>query len=419
MLTNTQAREAKPRSIRYEITCDSLPSFILRVLPTGKRVFFARYRDAAGKDHRHRLGLMSPSFGADEARREAMAILAQRDEVASAGERAPAAKTAVTAPQIGPKSPTIREFACRFEHDHIDMYLKPRTAEKYRSALRLYILPALGDRRIEEISTADVQKLHNSLRKMPCAANYVRCVLGVMYAKATKWEVTTCRNPVVFVERFKERAVERFLSPDERQALERVLAAAERIPSGKPGHIGREAIWAVRLLALTGMRRDEVRDLRWEMVDWRQGTLRLPETKTGKRDIVVSDEVMAVLGKIGAEKGNPRRGLVICSSRGKRLWSLCRSWKRARELAGIPDVRLHDLRHSVASDAIMDGVPLELVAKMLGHKNYRTTQRYAHIADDALRNAVNQTSSTIIRAGRSGSKAKRGPRATARPRRPR
>ena len=67
MLTNTQAREAKPRSIRYEITCDALPGFILRVLPTGKRVFIARYRDAAGKDHRHRLGLMGPGFGADEA----------------------------------------------------------------------------------------------------------------------------------------------------------------------------------------------------------------------------------------------------------------------------------------------------------------------------------------------------------------
>jgi integrase len=234
---------------------------------------------------------------------------------------------------------------------------------------------------------------------MPCAANYVRCVLSVMYTKAVEWEARRCRNPVTPVEKFKERAVERFLDPDERQALERVLAAAEHIPSGQPGHIGREAIWAVRLLALTGMRRDEVRDLRWEMVDWRQGTLHLPETKTGKRDIVVSDEVMEVLAKIAAEKGKPKRGLVVCSSRGKRLWSLCRSWKHARKLAGIPDVRLHDLRHSVASDAIMNGVPLEVVGKMLGHKNYRTTQRYAHIADYVLRDAVNLTSKTIVRAG--------------------
>jgi len=72
--------------------------------------------------------------------------------------------------------------------------------------------------------------------------------------------------------------------------------------------------------------------------------------------------------------------------------------------------RLHDLRHSVASDAIMNAVPLEVVGKMLGHKNYRTTQRYAHIADYVLRDAVNLTSKTIVRAGRSGSKAKRPPR---------
>jgi integrase len=336
MLTNTQAREAKPRSTRYEITCDSLPGFILRVLPTGKRVFFARYRDAAGKDHRHRLGLMGPDFGADEARREAMAILAHRDADASVSEPAPAPKTAAAAPTIGSKSPKIREFACRFEQEHIDMYLKPATARKYRSTLRLYILPALGDRRLDEVSTADVQRLHNSLKTMPCAANYVRCVLSVMYSKAAHWELTTCRNPVTVVKRFKERAVERFLNPDERQALERVLADAEHIPSGQTGHIGREAIWAVRLLILTGMRRDEVRDLRWEMVDWRQGTLHLPESKTGKRDIVVSDEVMELLGKIAAAKGNPKRGLVVCSKQGKRLWSLCRSWKHARRLAGHP-----------------------------------------------------------------------------------
>jgi len=110
MLTNTQAREAKPRSVRYEITCDSLPGFILRVLPTGKRVFFARYRDAVGKDNRHRLGLMGPGFGADEARKEAMTILARQGAAASAGEPAAAAKTATTAPTSN--SQFAAEFCC-------------------------------------------------------------------------------------------------------------------------------------------------------------------------------------------------------------------------------------------------------------------------------------------------------------------
>ena len=89
MLTNAQAREAKPRAIRYEITCEALPGFILRVLPTGKKVFFARYRGADGKDRRRRLGLMRPGFGVDEARREAMIVLARREAPASAGTPPP------------------------------------------------------------------------------------------------------------------------------------------------------------------------------------------------------------------------------------------------------------------------------------------------------------------------------------------
>lgn len=407
MLTNTQAREAKPRTVKYEITCDALPGFILRVLPTGKKVFFARYRDAANKDHRRRLGLMNPEFGADEARKIAMVILAQQGASTSVSEPKAAASVPETAPPIGSKSPTIREFARRFEQDHIDMYLKPRTAAKYRSTLRRYILPDLGDKRLDELTPADVQRVHNKLKTMPCAANYVRCVLSVMYSKSEQWDRTTYRNPAAAVQRFEEKEVERYLSPEERQALERVLSAAEKIRSGKPGHIGREAIWGVRLLMLTGMRRDEIRDLRWEQVSWRQKMLRLTDSKTGKRDVVVSDDVMALLGAIAAEKGNPKRGLVVCSMRGKKLHSLDRSWAHARKLAGLTDVRLHDLRHSVASDAIMNGVPLEVVGKMLGHKNYRTTQRYAHIADYVLRDAVNMTSKMIVRAGRSGASAKR------------
>jgi integrase len=118
-----------------------------------------------------------------------------------------------------------------------------------------------------------------------------------------------------------------------------------------------EAARAIRLLALTGMRRDEVLNLTWPQVDWRQGMLRLPDSKTGKRDVVVSDEVLALLREIADAKGNPKNGRVVCSRTGQKLASLNVTWRRVRKLAGLDDVRLHDLRHSVASDAIMDGVP--------------------------------------------------------------
>jgi hypothetical protein len=152
MLTSAQAREAKPRKIRYEITCDALPGFILRVLPTGKKVFFARYRGPDGKDRRHRLGLMGPDFGVEEARRAAMAILARREAPTSADEPGAGREDGRRRAADGPKSPTLREFACRFEQEHIDMHLKPETASHFRSSLRRYIIPALGDRRLDDIT---------------------------------------------------------------------------------------------------------------------------------------------------------------------------------------------------------------------------------------------------------------------------
>jgi integrase len=478
MLTNTKAREAKPKGARYEITCESLPGFILRVLPTGKKVFFVRYRDAAGKDHRERLGLMAPGYGVDEARRAAMKVLAHAGDAdatpepsprreprgarsepsAPRVEERPVARTTKPAPRtaepephvaepkartakrpasrvsvpvavttepsprrrrpeltvaaIEPEQPaaprrapvlTLAAFTERFIEEHVNVYLKGETARHYKSSLRNHILPALGSKPLDEITTSDIERLHRSLKHMHSTANYARTVLSVVFAKAELWDVTTRRNPAQRAARFEERAVERFLSPDERKRLEAELAKAASIKPNQPGYIQPDAMWAIRLLALTGMRHSEVCDLKWDQVDWSRGILRLPDSKTGKRDIVVSDAVIALLREIAAAKNQPKRGRVVCSRTGDKLHSLGRTWRRLRELAGMPDLRIHDLRHSVASDAIMQGVPLEVVGKMLGHRNYKTTQRYAHIADTALRDAVNLTSKTILDAAKPSS----------------
>ncbi len=478
MLTNTKAREAKAREARYEITCDALPGFLLRVLPTGKKVFFVRYRDADGKDHRERLGLMAPGYGVDEARRAAMKVLAHAGDAdatpepsprreprgarsepsATRVEERPVARTTKPAPRTTEPAPHVAEpkartakrpasrvsvpvvvtaepsprrrrpeltvaaiepdpepapaprrapvltlaaFTERFIEEHVNVYLKGETARHYKSSLRNHILPALGSKPLDEITTSDIERLHRSLKHMHSTANYARTVLSVVFAKAELWDVTTRRNPAQRAARFEERAVERFLSPDERKRLEAELAKAASIKPNQPGYIQPDAMWAIRLLALTGMRHSEVCDLKWDQVDWNRGILRLPDSKTGKRDIVVSDAVIALLREIAAAKNQPKRGRVVCSRTGDKLHSLGRTWRRLRELAGMPDLRIHDLRHSVASDAIMQGVPLEVVGKMLGHRNYKTTQRYAHIADTALRDAVNLTSKTILNSSRS------------------
>jgi hypothetical protein len=164
------------------------------------------------------------------------------------------------------------------------------------------------------------------------------------------------RNPDGTCTRFEERAVERYLNPTSARRSSG-CSPRQRTPPGKPGHIGRDGIWAIRLLALTGMRRDEVRDLRWEYVDWRQKMLRLPDSKTGKRDMVVSDEVMALLGSSARRRAT--RGAASSCARRPATSSTASARPGGWSVSSpdIPDVRLHDLRHSVASDAINDGVP--------------------------------------------------------------
>ncbi len=445
-LTNSLVRDAKPRSVVYELTCSGLPGFALRVLPTGKKVFVVRHR-LAGKDRRVRIGLAGPSLTVDEARRRAAVLLGggTLDVPASPPEfdeeeqpRAPtvtrlqrrqappivaepiplpssprrAAKahprsTATDADPVAavitlrpapslPTEPTLHQLANRYRSDYIDIYLKPRTASNYRHYLDTYILPKLGDLPFTKVTRSAVQSLHASLRAHPAAGDYVLCVLGSFYTRIIRdWELADIRNPVSNTKRFGSRRVERFLTPEERSSLETVLQNGIRLKTASRGHVDPMSAWAIQLLAHTGLRKDEVLSLKWPMVDWQHAVFNLPDTKTGQRSVPVSSQVMALLRDIQAHTGNPRTGYVVRSRTGRRLTSLNKTWERIRVLAGIPDVRLHDLRHSFASDALMGGVPLAVIGKILGHRQPTTTQRYAHLSDRVVRDAVEHTSNRI------------------------
>jgi len=498
-LTNAAVRDAKPRSTVYELTCAGLPGFVLRVLPTGKKVFVVRQR-IGGKDCRVRIGLAGPSLTVEEARRRAAVLLGggELDVPASAPEynddeqpRAPTgtplqrpqsprtppepltppepvpprrtaarrvsaappaparptspapvepswtttpavlavpiepsrtppaeptqalrpdpvapswtpasrvvarvASARAAAPQ--PREPTLRELAERYRSEYIDVYLKPRTASNYRHYLDAYILPALGDRPFTQVTRSSIQSLHASLRAHPAAGDYILCVIGSMYTRIIRdWELADMRNPVSNTKRFGSRRVERFLTPDERRALEIVLQKGVRLKIASRGYIEPMSAWALQLLAHTGLRKDEIISLKWPMIDWQHAVFNLPDTKTGQRSVPVSSQVMGLLREIKEHTGQPRSGYVIHSRTGRRLTSLNKTWERIRVMAGISDVRLHDLRHSFASDALMDGVPLAIIGKILGHRQATTTQRYAHLSDRVVRDAIEQTSARI------------------------
>ena len=411
--TTAFVRDAKPRASMYELTCDALPGFILRVLPTGKKVFLVRYR-LAGKDLRERIGLWGANLSVDDARRRAALMLS----TAAASEQVddepgPVAAAEPARSERRPSQITVRKLADRFVREYVDVYLKPGSAAIYRTLLTDVILPwrptvdgkvdetqpRFGDRDFRSVTRAQVQAIHASMKTTPGKANYAICVIGSLYTRIIEdWELSNMRNPASHVRRFRGRKLERFLSPEERQRLHVVMRDGLRIPAGRRGHLEPASVWAINLLGLTGLRRDEIRDLCWPSVDWRHGCIELVDSKTGPRKVPVSGEVIALLKQIHDRTGNPKSGRVIASRTGGKLTGLNRTWEQIREAAGIPDVRLHDLRHSFASDAVGSGVPLAVVGEMLGHRQQSTTQRYAHLANKIVRQAIEVTTRTITEA---------------------
>ena len=420
-LTNSTLRALKPRDRMYEVTCAKLPGFVVRVLPSGRKVFLVR-SFAGGRSRRVRIGIWGPALSLDAARQQALSILAGHDAPTSPPE--PAAASAPSPERARIERPTerrpersrpsaapLRELAERFLDEYVDVYLRPGTAANYRRCIEKYILPALGDRPFDTITRQDALALHRSLKDRPAVADHTICALGSMYTRIIDdWELADIRNPTARVRKFGSRRVERFLSPAERQALMAVLEDGLRVAPGKKGHLALFTVWAIRLLMLTGLRRNEVLELTWTMVDWQHSLLNLPTTKTGQRTVLVSREVLSLLREIHDADGRPARGLVLRGQRGAGVKGLNRAWEVIRVAAGIPDVRLHDLRHSFASDALMSGVPLAVVGELLGHRQPSTTKRYAHLASDVVRDALEQATRRIVNASVA---AKAAPRAFA------
>ncbi|WP_235535261.1 site-specific integrase [Sphingomonas sp. Leaf339] len=143
----------------------------------------------------------------------------------------------------------------------------------------------------------------------------------------------------------------------------------------------------VDLLLLTGARVRELLDARWEHVNVERKAWLIPTSKTGKpRHVPLSSAALAVIAELPRFNGCP--WLVPNPNTLKPFVSIKHGWQGAREAAGLPDVRIHDLRHSAASFMVNSGVDLFAVGKVLGHASYQSTQRYSHLANDTLLAAV-------------------------------
>ena len=357
-----------------------LSGFGVRVYPSGSKYYVVQTR-ADGKAAKRvtvgRHGIVT----AEEARRRAALIIAR----IKAGEEPAPEPLAVTLAD----SPTVGDLAKVYLDEHVAVRCKPTTAAMYRLIVGKHLLPTLGKTPVLAVDHARVTELHHSLRATPVMANQVVGTLSRIWnAAENRGLVLEASNPCRLVVKNRERRRERFLSEEEFRRLGRLLAEAET-RKGVSVH----AVAAIRLLLLTGCRRNEILTLRWRDVDFEARELNLVDSKTGARTVPLSPEAVEVLLNIPRVGGNPY--VIPGKIRGRHLRNLNDPWSLIRKRAGIEDMRLHDCRHSFASRALALGEGLPMIGRLLGHAQVETTARYAHLARDSVRESAIRVSDSI------------------------
>jgi len=384
-ITKRLVEAAEVRDKDYIICDDDLAGFAVRVLPSGRRSYIAQYR--IGNRYRRMSlgahGVLTP----EKARRMAFKVLAAvKDGEDPAGERSQARKAC-----------TVKELAERFDEEHISVRLKTGTAREYRRNLRRFILPALGRLKVADVTRADISKFHHDLRHIPYQANRNLEVISKMFVLAEMWGMRPDgSNPRLHIKKYPESKRERYLNQGELSELGKVLTEAEEI-----GVEDIYAITAIRILIFTGCRLNEIMTLKWADVDFENGCLRLSDSKTGARVVHLGPPALDLLADLKHQPDNP---WVICGKiPGTNRKEIQKFWQRIRKSAGIEDVRIHDLRHSFASNAVAQGMSLPMIGKLLGHTQVQTTARYAHLAADPVKAAANQISGSIFELMNGGS----------------
>ena len=367
-LTDAAIARLRPRAREYAVWDTRAPGLGVRVRPTGGRSYVL-LRDAGDGSRRVSLGPVA-SMGIAEARRECHARKAEPDR----------------APRPARAAPLFRDFvAGEWKEARFDR-CKPATGKSYASLLDGRLLPAFGAQPLDRISPAHVRRWFDEFsRTAPGNANHGLGLLrGIMDFAVARGLVET--NPARGVKPNRREALTRFLS---REEIARLHGALDR-QTGR-GKRFRQQADIVRLLLLTGCRRSEIVRLRWSEVD--EAKLVLGDSKTGPRTVPLNIQARRILGR------QPRSGspFVFPSPRdpARPRGGNLSLWYRIRREAGIEDVRLHDLRHTHATHAVMNGVPVPVVSRLLGHSNTRMTLRYAHLGDREVEAAAERVGRAI------------------------
>ena len=386
-LTKQIIGSAKVQEREIIIWDSEVPGLGLRVTPGGAKSFVLKTRIGGGRS----APIKKPTLGKvgdltlDQAKAKARAWKA----LAADGVDPTRHKDEV--------GRTVADLCAEYLEVHAP---RKRSSGDDKAKIEQHILPRLGRRLIRDVSFSDIERLHRLMKKTPYAANRTVALLSKMFSLAIKWEWTD-RNPATGIERYPEERRDRFLSPEE---IGRLSAALSRLVemAARPGE-ARKVADALRLLMLTGARRSEVLSATWAMFDLEAGVWTKPSSHTKQKKehrVPLSPPAIQLLREI-KDRGVDSEFVFPSRPRSKHphLTELKTAWAKVCKLADLEGVRIHDLRHTFASILVSGGATLPLIGALLGHTQAQTTQRYAHLADDPLREATTRVGAVVAGSG--------------------
>lgn len=387
-----------------KITYDAdVKGFGVRVTKAGARAFILNYRTRSGLDRRYTIGSF-PDWKTSAAREEAKELKRQIDR----GDDPMAARTADR------DAKTVADLCERFQREHLPKK-RAATVRDYNALIERHILPTLKNRKVGEVTFTDIDDLHRTISKgkapkkgAPWLANRTVAVLSKMFSLAIKWQWRT-DNPARGIERNDEPKRHRYLSVAELAGLTKALAE----------HDDQQAANIIRLLLLTGARRNEVQAARWDQFDLTVGVWTKPGSTTKQNTmhrVPLSAPARQLLSDL-RDRANDDAEYVFPGRSGGHRQEIKRAWRELCFAAGIvasertkdgagkervavkPSARIHDLRHTYASVLASAGLSLPIIGALLGHSQPATTARYAHLMDDPLRAATERAGAIVTANG--------------------
>ncbi|NHK27609.1 tyrosine-type recombinase/integrase [Parvularcula flava] len=397
-----------------------LIGFGCRVTATGVRSFILNYRTKTGRERRATIGRW-PEWSAGEARDEAESLKGKiKDGMDPVGQR-----------RAEQQQPTVSELIERFEKEYLPKQ-RPSTAKNYSLQLERFVRPALGKRKVVDVTFSDIDALHRDIthrglprqsrggrkkpRPAPYQANRVIALVSRLFNLAIRWGWRT-DNPAKGVERNQETKRRRYLSPKEQKALISALAGAK----------DKQGANIIRLLMLTGARRGEVLAAKWTDFDFGTGYWIKPGATTKQKTehrvplpapaLQLLSDIRSEAEKAARKSGRTVSEYVFPSRSGGHRQDIKKTWhelcvaadivnvetviddKGREKLFVTPSARVHDLRHTYASVLASAGQPLTVIGALLGHTQPGTTHRYAHLFDDPLRAATERAAASIMPSG--------------------